>query len=72
MCCDALPNEDQTLRSITHAIRTVDTDVIRLLTEHKLHNFIDDIQLELADIHNTIAASWFSYKINEDVLDTAN
>lgn len=72
VCCDALPNEDQTLRSITHAIRTVDTDVIRLLTEHKLHNFIDDIQLELADIHNTIAASWFSYKINEDVLDAAN
>lgn len=68
-CCEALPHKDLTLRAIGHAIRTVDTDVIGLLREYKLHDYIDEIQLDLADIHNTVASSWFGYEVNEMVID---
>ena len=64
-----MPHNDETLRTIGQAIRTVDTDVISLLKESKLHDYIDDIQLDLADINNSIATSWFGYQASEDILE---
>jgi uncharacterized alpha-E superfamily protein len=68
-CCELMPHHDQTLRTIGQAIRTVDTDVISLLKESKLHDYIDEIQLELAQIHNSIATSWFGHQVNEDLIE---
>lgn len=68
-CCELMPHNDQTLRTIGQAIRTVDTDVISLLKESKLHDYIDEIQLDLADINHSIATSWFGYQASEDVLE---
>jgi uncharacterized alpha-E superfamily protein len=59
-CFEALPNSDHPLRSITHAQRMINNnDVIALLNESKLHEFIDEVQLDLSEIHGQLAATWF-------------
>ena len=70
-CCETLPHNEQTLRAIGQAIRSIDTDVISLLRESKLHDYIDEIQLDLANIHNSIANSWFGYQVVEEALQSA-
>jgi uncharacterized alpha-E superfamily protein len=62
-CFKTLPNADQSLRSVTHAQRMINNnDVIKLLNEQKLHTFIDQVQLDLRDIHEQLAAAWFGYE----------
>jgi len=63
-CFESLPNSDQPLRSVTHAQRMINNnDVIALLNEQKLHAFIDQVQLDLIDIHEQLSATWFGYEI---------
>ena len=64
-CCETLPHKDDTLRAIGHAIRTIDADVSSILRENKLHDYIDQIQLDLADIHLSVSTAWFGYELNE-------
>lgn len=60
-CCEELPNNDAALRSISHVQRMLNnTDVIASLKEEKLHDFIDELQLDLAGIHAQVASTWFS------------
>jgi uncharacterized alpha-E superfamily protein len=62
-CFESLPNADQSLRSVTHAQRMINnSDVIKLLNEQKLHAFIDQVQLDLSDIHEQLATAWFGYE----------
>ena len=62
-CCRQLPRNDSALRSITHAQRNLDhNDVIKLLNESLLHQFIDELQLDLADIHSELSGTWFKYE----------
>ena len=35
------------------------SDVIALLNESKLHEFIDEVQLDLSDIHGQLSDTWF-------------
>jgi uncharacterized alpha-E superfamily protein len=63
-CFESLPHSDHPLRSVTHAQRMINNnDVITLLNESKLHEFIDEVQLDLGEIHGQLAATWFSGNI---------
>ena len=67
-CFDILPNPDQPLRDVTHAQRMINNhDVITLLNEGGLHEYIDEIQMDLADIHNQVSNTWFLYGDSESL-----
>lgn len=62
-CCERMPRSDPVTRAISHSQRLVSTnDAIALLKESRLHEFIDEIQLDLADIHNNVAETWFGHE----------
>lgn len=57
-----LPHNDPALRSLTHISRIInETDVEKLMATNRLHNFIDKLQVDLADIHTQVAQTWFGY-----------
>ena len=56
-----LPGNDHALRSITHVQRVIrEIDVPKLFADN-LHEFIDKLQVDLAEIHNQVVQSWFGY-----------
>lgn len=58
-----LPNHDEPLRSVTRAQRAIsNSNVAELLASGDLHMFIDDIQADLAHIHNQLNSTWFDYQ----------
>ncbi len=62
--CQALPRNESTLRQISQARRHIDlNNVINLLNESQLHEFIDEVQLNLGLIHNEINSTWFAHEI---------
>lgn len=66
-CCEQLPNHDNALRSIGHTQRAINnSDVIALLNEGKLHDYIDELQLDLADIHEQVSGTWFGHEVPAD------
>lgn len=59
-CVMKLPRNDLPLRSITRVQRTVaELNVAGIL--NNLHELIDDLQVDLADIHSQVSATWFEY-----------
>lgn len=63
MHCMTLPKNDLVMRAITHAQRMANSqDILDIYRNDGLHAFIDDIQLELGEIHNQVAATWFGYE----------
>jgi uncharacterized alpha-E superfamily protein len=61
-CCSELPLNDLPLRTISQALRSIESnDVIKLLNESKLHDLIDEVQLDFAAIHEQVANTWFGY-----------
>jgi hypothetical protein len=34
------------------------------LNESRLHEFIDEVQLDLADIHSELSGTWFQFDAN--------
>ncbi len=62
--CQALPRNENALRQISQARRHLDqNDVIKLLNEAQLHQFIDAVQLDLARIHDEVNSTWFSHEV---------
>ncbi len=62
--CQALPRNESTLRQISQSRRHLDqNDVIKLLNEAQLHQFIDAVQLDLARIHDEVNSTWFSHEV---------
>lgn len=59
ICFIGLPLHDQPLRSVTHTKRVVNEASINKLLEGGLHEFIDEIQIDFGDIHNSVAQTWF-------------
>ena len=56
----ALPNHEECLRVIAGIRRRVqDADLARLMAEKQLYDFIDQLQLELAGVHESLAKTWF-------------
>ncbi|MCB1692492.1 MAG: alpha-E domain-containing protein [Pseudomonadales bacterium] len=63
-CCAQLPRQDATVRAISHAQRVIaGCDVAALLNSAKLHEFIDDVQLDLAEIHRSVRDTWFGAQV---------
>ena len=59
-CFEILPNAETPLRALTHAQRRIASEDVELLfRDGGLHQFIDELQAELGDIHASIAATWF-------------
>ncbi|MEJ6593503.1 MAG: alpha-E domain-containing protein [SAR86 cluster bacterium] len=70
-CCSELPLNDLPLRSISQALRTIESnDVIKLLNESGLHEFIDVVQLAFADIHSQVANAWFGHEVKAPSVST--
>ncbi len=62
-CCEELPNNVRAKRSVRHGQSAINAcRVSQLLEESRLHWFMDEVQLDLADIHAQVAASWFGYE----------
>lgn len=61
-CFAKLPKNDLPLRSVTHTQRLIHEINIKKLMESSLHEFIDEIQIDLGDIHNHVANTWFGYE----------
>lgn len=58
-CLQGLPNNDATLRTLGRVRRRVDDADVYTLATTGLHEFIDDLQLGLNDIHVAIAQTYF-------------
>jgi uncharacterized alpha-E superfamily protein len=57
---DALPNDAAAVRAARHALRRIErTDVDAVLKAGGLHDFIDTLQVDFAELHAAIEATWF-------------
>ncbi|NNG43050.1 alpha-E domain-containing protein [Pseudoalteromonas sp. NEC-BIFX-2020_002] len=54
-----LPNSADIIKSIDKATGELASDDVRALKNGLLHDFIDEIQINLADIHNGLAETYF-------------
>tara|TARA_R110002072_G_scaffold3830_8_gene27412 strand:- start:2122 stop:3063 length:942 start_codon:yes stop_codon:yes gene_type:complete len=63
--CQSLPRNENTLRVISQAQRHLaHNDVIKLLNTSQLHGYIDEIQLDLANIHDELGKTWFLHDLS--------
>ncbi|MEX2327705.1 MAG: alpha-E domain-containing protein [Pseudomonadales bacterium] len=63
-CCVQMPNSDLSVRAVSHSQRLLaSANIANLLDESKLHEFIDEIQVDLAEIHNHVVNSWFNQEL---------
>jgi len=60
-CVSKLPRNDLALRSIARVQRMIVEMDVTWLFEGNLHEFIDQLQVDLADIHNHVTQTWFDY-----------
>ncbi len=61
LCVTKLPNSDHALRNITRVQRILNEMDAAKLMENRLHEFIDELQINLAEIHDQVAKTWFDY-----------
>jgi uncharacterized alpha-E superfamily protein len=66
-CIQKLPNNDHPLRVITRVQRMINEMDSAALIETRLHEFIDELQINLAEIHTQVSKTWFDYSdvVNE-------
>lgn len=60
-CLHNLPRSDLLLRAVARLQRVVSEADIHLLDQERLHGFIDDLQLGLAELHGQIATTYFAH-----------
>ncbi len=70
-CVKKLPNNDHTLRVITRVQRIIKKMDAAGIIETELHEFIDKLQINLADIHNQVSETWFQYSASIQDQDEA-
>lgn len=56
---DTAPNNDVMLERVQHSIDELQHQQVDGLTGSKLHDYVDELQLDLADIHNQLAEQYF-------------
>jgi uncharacterized alpha-E superfamily protein len=62
-CCGQLPLSDEPQRATNLAQRRIkNSNVIDLFCSGELHWFIDEVQLDLARIHDQVETTWFTYR----------
>ncbi|GJM12825.1 MAG: hypothetical protein DHS20C12_12280 [Pseudohongiella sp.] len=54
-----LPNNEKTARQVAKTLRTLEKGNISKLLDSGLFQYIDDLQIEIAKIHTSIAETWF-------------
>ena len=62
---ERLPRNDLPLRSISHVQRLLKYIDITTLVQNGMHEFIDEVQIDLAEIHNQVARTWFAAQIED-------
>jgi uncharacterized alpha-E superfamily protein len=62
-----LPHNDEPLRAALRLQRLVAEADVGKLQDAGLHEFIDQLQLELGDLHQQITSTWFSLELDEAV-----
>ena len=63
-----LPRAEVPLVAVTEALRRMKTEQVpELLQQGKLHQYIDEIQLELGSIHDRLGGTWFGYEPDSEV-----
>ena len=62
-----LPNNDEPLRAALRMQRLVAEADVEKLHDEGLHEFIDQLQLELGNLHQQISSTWFSLELDEAV-----
>lgn len=67
-CFSKLPRNDIPLRSITHTQRLVNEAKIAELIEKGLHEFIDEIQIDIAELHTHISHTWFGHELEPQAI----
>lgn len=69
-CISLLPRNDHALRQITRLQRIIrELDVEKILTNESLHEVIDELQVELAHIHDLLTKTWFDYLSDQGSLE---
>ncbi len=58
-CLWGMPNNEKVLSAILHIQQLLDEADLNKLLEKGLHEFIDDLQLEIGNLHFKIAETWF-------------
>jgi len=58
-CLWGLPNSEQVLSAIVNIQQKIETADIESLLKKGLHEYIDDVQLEIGNLHFKIASTWF-------------
>ena len=66
-CVEQLPNYTKPLRAIVRLQDLIAEQTADELTGKRLHTFIDDLQIELAEIHKILSNTWFFMKTDEAV-----
>lgn len=66
-CVEQLPNYKEPLQSILRLQDLITEHTTTELTGPRLHSFIDDLQVELAKIHQILSNTWFFPKTDEKV-----
>ena len=54
-----LPNTAKALRQVNKTLRMIKQGDVSALLEAGLFQYIDDLQIEIASIHSSIATTWF-------------
>ncbi len=61
-----LPRNDASLREVGRIARLLDGTDLTALSQAELHQFVDDVQLGIAELHREIAATWFPPPLNAE------
>lgn len=54
-----LPSPDEMIARISHSIADLDAENVEKIEGKKLHDFIDELQIDFADIHDQLAEQYF-------------
>ncbi len=60
ICLQKLPRNDKPLQTVTQLENRIDQANVRELSQDELHEFIDDLQFALIQLHNEISDAYFS------------
>ncbi|MCB1831216.1 MAG: alpha-E domain-containing protein [Chromatiaceae bacterium] len=58
-CLGDLKNNEQALKSVHALVRKIDRTNVDTLDQTSLHEYIDDLQLNIIKLHNTMAVAYF-------------
>ncbi|MCO6412482.1 MAG: alpha-E domain-containing protein [Thiogranum sp.] len=62
-----LPHNEEPLRAVLRLQRLVAEADVEKLRAAGLHEFIDQLQLELGNLHQLISATWFAHEMDETI-----